>query len=291
MIFSVPSFRSPQRVIVRGLSCFNSKGFLVHYAVYLDEFGHIGPYISNTHHKYNDSPVFGLAGMLLPVGQVREFAIEFYQLKCQLLAWDLKNNNPSNLQSYQWEKKGSQLYTVRNVTAYRNLRSATNRILNRITKVGGYVYYSGTHKTVSPDDHNASELFSRQLIQTIRKIDQFCVATNSTFSVLLDEQKAGNRWRERNVEACTMAMFEDKTEKCRTLIEPPLQGESHLFQTLQCADWICGLIGRIAAYSVAATEYPDWIVFQTYFMERINRAALICSGIEQQSTLPAGDTD
>ena len=222
--------------------------------------------------------------MILPVGEVREFAIQFYQLKCQLLAWDLKNNNPSGLPSYQWEKKGSQLYTVRNVTTYRNLRSATNRLLYKITQVGGYVFYYGIHKPPGPIGHNASRLFSKVLIQTIRKIDQFCASTQSTFSVLLDEQKAGDRWRLGTVEACTIPMFEDKTDKCRTLIEPPLQGESHLFQTLQCADWLCGLIGRLTAYSVAANEYPEWIVFQLYFMERIAKAILNCSEIANQSS-------
>ena len=32
------------------------------------------------------------------------------------------------------------------------------------------------------------------------------------------------------------------------LLEPPMEVESHLYQTVQCADWICGLLGRISAY-------------------------------------------
>lgn len=58
----------------------SQEGLCVHYVVYLDEFGHIGPFVSRHHKSYNDSPVFGLAGMLLPVEAVREFAIFFYQL-------------------------------------------------------------------------------------------------------------------------------------------------------------------------------------------------------------------
>jgi hypothetical protein len=54
----------------------------MHYVAYLDEFGHIGPYVSRQHSKYNDSPVFGLGGFLIPVEEVREFAIYFYKLKC-----------------------------------------------------------------------------------------------------------------------------------------------------------------------------------------------------------------
>ena len=33
---------------------------------YLDEFGHIGPYVARQHPSYKESPVFGLAGFVLP---------------------------------------------------------------------------------------------------------------------------------------------------------------------------------------------------------------------------------
>src|SRR5262245_36938514 len=60
------------------------------YIAYLDEFGHIGPFVSRTHPKHNASPVFGLGGLLLPVDRVRPFATWFYQLKCNLLAFEIE---------------------------------------------------------------------------------------------------------------------------------------------------------------------------------------------------------
>jgi len=44
------------------------------YIAHLDEFGHIGPYISREDPSYNDSPVFGLGGMILPYDKTRSFA-------------------------------------------------------------------------------------------------------------------------------------------------------------------------------------------------------------------------
>lgn len=256
----------------------------MHYVAYLDEFGHVGQYVSRNHPQYKTSPVFGLGGMLLPAQEVREFAIYFYKLKSQLLAWDLKNKNPENLPAYQWEKKGSQLYTTKNVKEYKQLRQSTFRLLNHIKKIGGHVFYTGEHKTTDPDAHDSTETFKRQLLQSVRKIDRFCAKEDSTFILVLDEQKAGNEWRERNVEACTLAMFEDASEKCRAMIEPPLQGESYLFQTLQCADWMCGLIGRLTALEVAPAEFHDWQPFEKYFSARIADVALPCSGLEHQKT-------
>lgn len=253
---------------------------VTHYIVYLDEFGHVGQYVSRIHPKFKTSPVFGLGGLLLPATQVREFAIYFYRMKCQLLAWDLLNHNPQNLPAYQWEKKGSQLYSLRNVVQYKALRRATFRLLQHISKLGGHVFYTGEEKTTDPATHDSTETFKRQLLQSVRKVDRFCSSQGATFILVLDEQKAGNEWREKNVEACTLAMFEDASEKCRTMIEPPLQGESYLFQTLQCADWICGLIGRITALAVAPAEFEDWQPFDKYFSTRICEVATPCSGLE-----------
>ncbi|WP_237380656.1 DUF3800 domain-containing protein [Cupriavidus sp. SW-Y-13] len=254
-----------------------------HYVVYLDEFGHIGPFVARDHAKYNDSPVFGLAGFMLPAAQVREFAIYFYKLKCHLLAWDLEHKNPHDLPACRWEKKGSALFTARNVLTYQSLRQATFRLLNRIAAVGGHVVYTGEHKVSDAGLHFPAEIFKRQLLCAVRQVDGHCAQTNATCMVLLDHQDAGDEWRERNVEACTVAMFEDEDGRCRRLIEPPLQGESHLFQTLQCADWLCGLIGRLSAHAAAPDEYADWAVFHKYFHDRVRAVALDSSGIQEHA--------
>ena len=102
------------------------------YISYLDEFGHIGPYIGRDHSQHNDSPVFGLAGLVLPVDEVRNFGTWFYQRKCELLKFEIDRSekHPS-----VWEKKGSALYTVRNVETYQELRRFTNRLFNKIVSV------------------------------------------------------------------------------------------------------------------------------------------------------------
>lgn len=60
------------------------------YIVYLDEFGHIGPYLSSTDKSHKTHPVFGLGGVVLPYTEVRKFSTYFYQLKNRLLDYELK---------------------------------------------------------------------------------------------------------------------------------------------------------------------------------------------------------
>lgn len=251
----------------------------MHYVMYLDEFGHIGPFVSRDHGKHRTSPVFGFGGLVLPVETVREFAIYFYKLKCHLLKFELERQDQP---AYRWEKKGAQLYTVRNVEKYQQLRTATGRLLNRIRQIGGHVIYSGAQKTTDATSHQPAEIFKQQLLRIVRRADRFFSARQATFMLLIDEQQAGSRWREMNVEACTLAMIEDATDRCRTLVEPLIQGESHLFQTLQCADWICSLVGRLCAFQVASAQYRDWEIFHRYFHDRLQAAALPCSGLGSQ---------
>ena len=62
------------------------------YFAYLDEFGHVGPYVSRTDPRHNDSPVFGFAGLVLPVNEVRGFGTWFFRRKCALLRFELERS-------------------------------------------------------------------------------------------------------------------------------------------------------------------------------------------------------
>lgn len=74
------------------------------YIAHLDEFGHVGPYVAREDPTHNDSPVFGLAGFIMPAEQVRGFGTWFSQRKCELLDFEIQR---SGEHPTVWEKKGS----------------------------------------------------------------------------------------------------------------------------------------------------------------------------------------
>jgi hypothetical protein len=146
-------------------------GAEITYIADLDEFGHIGPYVSRTDPRYNSSPVFGLAGIVLPVEEVRSFGTWFFQLKCNLLAWEIAQ---AGVHPATWEKKGSALYTEANVRKYQQLRHATNRLFNRIEKAEGFVFYVGIKKLALPAKHNPNYLYIRMLLEAMKRLNHFC---------------------------------------------------------------------------------------------------------------------
>jgi hypothetical protein len=236
---------------------------------YLDEFGHIGPFISRTHIRYQESPVFGLAGLILPMEEVRAFGTWFFQRKQELLAWEIER---SGKHPATWEKKGSSLYTLANIKKYAELRKFTNRFLNKIRSVNGRVIFVGIEKHATPHDHDPNALYISLLRETIKRINQYsevdCV-NGTNFLLVLDEHDQ----RDALVTAAAQAMYNSE-EPRRRLIEPPFQVESERYQTVQAADWIAGLVGRIAAVWARPDEYQDWTPFRTYFEARLNHAAV-----------------
>lgn len=251
------------------------------YIAYLDEFGHIGPYISNDHARHKTHPVFGLGGVVLPYYQVRSFTTFFYQLKNRLLKFEIEKGG---VHPAKWEKKGSALYTTNNVLKYPELRKATNRLLNQINNLGGFGIYVGTEKPRT-EELDSKELFHSTLIEIIKRLDEECIARNDQFMVILDEQEE-NVMRGEIVERTSIEMFGANNRK--HLIEPPVQAESHLYQTLQCADWLCGLFGRMAHLQFEPEHKQDFEWIDTYFKARLD-AVCKRSGIRPDVHKPASE--
>lgn len=228
---------------------------------FLDEFGHSGPFISRTDPRYSHSPVFGLAGYVLPHQQVRHFATFFFQLKSQMLAAELAavQEHPAT-----WEKKGSDLITTRNIRRYAHIREGLFRILREIYKCKGKLVYYGRQKYQTPTASNSSGLYTTVLSHSIRAIDGYCCSLNGQFLMILDQHSD----RLKLLESASKTMFSPQNP-ARCLIEPPFQVESHLYQTIQAADWIATLVGRVMAFSVEPQQYADWEWAERYFGARI----------------------
>jgi len=67
-------------------------------------------------------------------------------------------------------------------------------------------------------------------------------------------------------------MYGRETQR-KYMIEPPFQAESHRYQTLQAADWIAGLVGRLGAFWADPDAYPENALFRRYFEQRLNRVS------------------
>lgn len=229
-----------------------------------DEFGHCGPFIARSDKKHNTSPVFGLAGYVMPHDQVRGFATFFFQLKSHILSHELK---ASGVHPATWEKKGSELINSKNIKKYSSVRDGVNRLLNELYKRNGRIVYYGREKYQLPSDSNSRGLYTTVLSHTIRSIDRYAGQRRSHFMMILDQHQD----RLKLLEAASKTMFGGNP--ARYLMEPPFEVESHLYQTVQAADWIATLVGRIEAFRVAPDQYSDWEWAERLYGPKVQRLA------------------
>lgn len=104
------SFRGPCYYIARASAYLG--GYVSTNFVDLDEFGHIGPYMTRKALRYNESPVFGLGGIILPESAIRPFATKFLQLKQHVFKTEIASANTIGA---LWEKKGTEIFTTKKV--------------------------------------------------------------------------------------------------------------------------------------------------------------------------------
>ena len=123
------------------------------------------------------------------------------------------------------------------------------------------------HSGISRSQVNASR-YDHTMKQLIKRI-HWDLPAEENLMIILDKQ--GDRERLEIFAGAASFMFSH--EDATRLLEPPMEVESHLYQTVQCADWICALIGRIAAYKFD----PDFEEFQWATKYFGNRLAKITS--------------
>jgi hypothetical protein len=241
--------------------------------VYLDEFGHIGPYFGRAHDRFNSSPIFGIAGIIFPEEAVRPFASFFLQRKNELLGFEIVK---SGKQAYEWEKHGSNLYTTKSILLYPSIRQTTNRIINRINKCGGKIFYHGREKIPGTQAVNPTGLYKTVFSDAIRKLEAYSAEQQKNFVIVVDEHSA----RKELLETAAKTMYGHSP--AFHLASPPFEVESHLNQNIQAADWIAAIIGKLWTYRSGGTEWADLQPYEHYFWSRIHAVATHSTVLERQ---------
>lgn len=228
--------------------------------VFLDEFGHIGPFVSRHDERYKTSPVFGLAGYILPDRNVRGFSTWFHQLKVKTFAADIA---VSRRHPAMWEKKGNELFTSGRIHKTKRLMFA---LISQIKKERGKLFFHGLQKHETPEESNPVGLYYTVLSHTIRNLERFFAKVGGQYLIIIDEHQN----RLELLESALRTMYGQFP--ATRLIQAPFQAESHLYPTVQAADWIASIIGPLWTHRALPYEFEDRAWAEKYFGARIEAA-------------------
>lgn len=226
---------------------------------YIDEFGHTGPYISQTHEKYNTHPCFGYGGYVMPADLVRRMGARFKQVKESLLEWEIKQ---SDVPPSRWEKKGAALLTSKNMKLYGDeIEPALKDIYQTMGKLGGEIFFYGQQKPIGPVSVTKETSQDREahcLIQAANRLGTLAKQRDDQIFIVMDGTDTHNR--ERAVATLGATIYSKSNGDNRSIVDIPLQADSHLYGTIQLADWTCALLGRLSAYHFSEQTEFDWAV-------------------------------
>lgn len=224
---------------------------------YLDEFGHVGPFLSVDHEKFNDHPAYGYAGFVIPASKVRKFGGEFEFLKESLLSWEIKR---AKAHPRRWEKKGSALLSVVNNTKYGpEINRTLARLSKRLNVLGGKVVFWGQMKPVgleSETNESSSDRNVHALIQVVRNLCKYADKLDQDLMIFLDS--VDSKPRLEAVSAIAGFIYKQSDPALGRVLEVPMQLDSKYYGTTQYADWICALISRASLFHLTDDNRFEW---------------------------------
>lgn len=145
-----------------------------------------------------------------------------------------------------------------------------NRVLNKLEQLDAQIIFygqekpRGTNEETGEDEQSRYDHAMKQLIQRVN----WSLPENQRHLMVLDKQGP----KERMEIFASSAAFMFSHQDADKLLEPPLEVESHLYQTVQCADWVCALLGRISAFKYDPEFHEfEWAI--KYFGNRLAHAS------------------
>ena len=104
----------------------------------------------------------------------------------------------------------------------------------------------------------SQELEESCLIETINRLGRVASQAHERLLVVMDATDTDNR--ERAVATLGRTIYSTKNHDTDSIIEVPIQADSHLYGTIQLADWTCALLGRLSDYHFAESSEFGWSI-------------------------------
>lgn len=230
--------------------------------VFLDEFGHEGFYQNRNDKRYNQSPVFGLGGIMLPSQKALECVSRYNNLKVKFHGETFKRYEVKGKVAFQGKSltKGSTNYRIR-----KNVTDKGNGLLKILRECEAQIVYFGLEKySKTPETHSAKKIHMSCTRRAFDRINNYCRTENQQFMLVFDRHEL----HEDKMLFIEMVDSTNRPNKIK-IVNIPYDLDSNLHGCVQVADWICTLLGKIFAFQVRPKEWRLQQEYSLLFSEQI----------------------
>lgn len=210
------------------------------YLLYLDEFGHPGPYVRGNA-RYCQHPLFGFAGFAVPGEKSRDFDRRFLRLKSTY--YDNEIKRALTLRGLRPER-----FEPKQLKSRRDIRFAAD-VMGLAGSCAGCLFAYGTVKHSTPANHSYDGLYNNLMQWTIRQFEKYLrdrVGRRAGRGVIIMDRRTEAQNR-RVLESAQSLLFSDPTfrQEHVRVVETPLLVPSEWYHGVQAAHVIGQSIGKV----------------------------------------------
>jgi len=227
---------------------------------YLDEFGHVGPYIRAGHPKFGQHPVFGYAGYVIPAVSVRSFGARFKTDRDRLFKTEINASSSP----HQWERKGSEYFSTGSIQKRPEQVRVFRSLVNALKKEGGAFFFYGDEKprgTLKETAETSGDRTVGSLRETVNRLCTYAENKGDELLILMDAITEKNRQElvaQMYAHIFSRSRRSRDHEEMRRIVEAPLHIDSRLNVGVQFADWVCALLGRMSHWQLVDGSEFGW---------------------------------
>ncbi|WP_370185892.1 DUF3800 domain-containing protein [Rhodococcus wratislaviensis] len=225
---------------------------------YIDEIGETGAFIARDDPRFNTSPAFGYAGLILPAEHARAFGQTFTFKKQELFKTEIENADHPG----RWERKGASIFRRDTLDLFPQQIRVFNSLVRSVRKVDGALFYYVNEKPLGTPKQTKLDTDEREtaaMREALNRIARYANLRGSDVMVMIDQIN------EKTRAARLPVMYEHILGRAagypemKRIVEPPMHIDSVLSSNIQFADWVAACVTRAIEYQLIKDSPYGWV--------------------------------
>lgn len=226
---------------------------------YIDEIGETGAFVARDHPRFNTSPAFGYAGVILPADAARQFGAIFADEKRRVFKTEIEAaaEHPG-----RWERKGASIFRPDTLVRYAQQIRVFNGLVCSVRRIGGSLFYYADEKPLGTPKQTNLDTEAREtaaMREALNRIARHADSQGKNVMVMIDQINEKTRAARLPTMYAHILGRAAEYPEMKRIIEPPMHVDSRLSANIQFADWVAACITRAIDYQLLQESKYKWV--------------------------------
>lgn len=225
---------------------------------YIDEIGETGAFVARDHQRFNTSPAFGYAGVILPAERARQFGAIFTDEKRRVFKSEIEDAEHPG----RWERKGASIFRPDTLDRYPQQIRVFNGLVSNVRRLGGSLFYYADEKPLGTPKQTSLDTEAREtaaMREALNRIARHANSQGKNVMVIIDQINEKTRAARLPTMYGHILGRAAEYPEMKRIIEPPMHVDSVLSSNIQFADWVAACVTRALDYQLLQEPKYRWV--------------------------------